>query len=142
MKLKLGLPIWTIVTPLLAWVLYFGETLQAGGFYSLFLAFGLIGAVMAAVHHAKVIAHKVGKPFGTKVLAIAVTVIEVSLIISLMLAEGPETTTLARDTVFAAIIIILTAVGVIVALVFFYLNFTNGKEKEYGNSLNKQCVLV
>jgi Ca2+:H+ antiporter len=67
----------------------------------------LIGSVLAAVHHAEVIAHKVGEPFGTLVLAIAVTVIEVSLIVSLMLADAGDATTLARDTVFAAIMIIL-----------------------------------
>jgi Ca2+:H+ antiporter len=63
---------------------------------------------MAAVHHAEVIAHRVGEPFGTLVLAIAVTIIEVSLIVSLMLAGGSDTSTLARDTVFAAVMIILT----------------------------------
>jgi Ca2+:H+ antiporter len=110
MKIKLGLPLRTVIVPLLAWLLYFGIAFQFGGFYSLLLAFGLIGAVVAAVHHAEVIAHRVGEPFGTLVLAIAVTVIEVSLIVSLMLAGGPETTALARDTVFAAVMIILTAI--------------------------------
>ncbi|HVG40435.1 MAG TPA: hypothetical protein VM888_02395 [Chitinophagaceae bacterium] len=110
MKLKLGLPIWTLIVPLLAWLLYLGQSLQLGSFYSLLLGLGLMGAVITAVHHAEVIAHKVGEPFGTLVLAIAVTVIEVSLIVSLMLAGGPETTALARDTVFAAIMIILTGI--------------------------------
>lgn len=110
MKLNLPLPFWTIVVPLLAWLLYFGKFLPVGGIYSLLLAFGLIGAVMAAVHHAEVIAHRVGEPYGTIVLAIAITVIEVSLIVSLMLAGGSETAALARDTVFAAIMIILTLI--------------------------------
>ena len=65
---------------------------------------------MAAVHHAEVIAHKIGEPYGTLVLAIAVTIIEVSLIVSLMLSGGPDTATLARDTVFAAVMIILTGI--------------------------------
>ncbi|MDB5246838.1 MAG: ionic transporter y4hA [Segetibacter sp.] len=65
---------------------------------------------MAGVHHAEVIAHKVGEPFGTLVLAIAITIMEVSLIVSLMLAGGAETNALARDTVFAAIMIILTGI--------------------------------
>lgn len=110
MKLKLGLPLWTVVVPVLSWLLYLGKALHLEGIYSVFLGFGLIGAVMTAVHHAEVIAHKAGEPFGTLVLAIAVTVIEVSLIVSLMLAGGTETSTLARDTVFAAIMIILTAI--------------------------------
>ena len=66
--------------------------------------------MLSAVHHAEVVAHRVGEPFGTLVLAVAVTVIEVALIVSLMLAGGPETTALARDTVFAAVMIILTGI--------------------------------
>src|SRR5580765_233671 len=70
----------------------------------------LIAAVFAAVYHAEVVAHRVGEPFGTLVLAVAVTVIEVALIVSLMLAGGPETATLPRDTVYAAIMIICSGV--------------------------------
>ncbi|MCW3009664.1 MAG: chaA [Solirubrobacterales bacterium] len=62
-------------------------------------------AVLSAVHHAEVVAHRVGEPFGSLVLAVAVTVIEVALIVTLMLAGGPDTATLARDTVFAAVMI-------------------------------------
>ncbi|MDQ3725729.1 MAG: ionic transporter y4hA [Actinomycetota bacterium] len=65
----------------------------------------LAGAVLAAVVHAEVIAERVGEPFGALVLAVAVTVIEVGLIVTLMVAGGDETETLARDTVFAAVMI-------------------------------------
>ena len=65
----------------------------------------LIAAVLAAVHHAEVVAHRVGEPFGSLVLAVAVTVIEVALILTLMLGGGKDTSTLARDTVFAAVMI-------------------------------------
>ncbi len=66
----------------------------------------LAAAVLAAVHHAEVVAHRVGEPFGSLVLAVAVTVIEVGLIVTLMISsEGDETATLARDTVFAAAMI-------------------------------------
>jgi Ca2+:H+ antiporter len=61
--------------------------------------------VLAAVHHAEVIAHRVGEPFGSLVLAVAVTVIEVGLIVTLMVSSSDETSTLARDTVFAAVMI-------------------------------------
>jgi Ca2+:H+ antiporter len=76
----------------------------------------VVGAVLAlavpvAVHHAEVVAHRVGEPFGSLVLAVAVTVIEVALIVTLMLSGGPATDTLARDTVFAAVMI--TCNGVI-----------------------------
>jgi Ca2+:H+ antiporter len=65
----------------------------------------LAGAVLAAVHHAEVVAHRVGEPFGSLVLAVAVTVIEVGLIVTLMVSGGDDTATLARDTVFAAVMI-------------------------------------
>jgi Ca2+:H+ antiporter len=66
----------------------------------------LAGAVLSAVHHAEVVAHRVGEPFGSLVLAVAVTVIEVALIVTLMVSGDPgETATLARDTVFAAAMI-------------------------------------
>src|SRR6187402_397315 len=65
----------------------------------------LIGAVFASVHHAEVIAHRTGEPYGTLVLTVAVTVIEVALIASIMLGEQSKPT-LARDTVFAVIMIV------------------------------------
>jgi Ca2+:H+ antiporter len=65
----------------------------------------LAGAVLTAVHHAEVVALRVGEPFGSLVLAVAVTVIEVALIVTLMLSGGPTTASLPRDTVFAAVMI-------------------------------------
>ena len=65
----------------------------------------LAGAVVAAVHHAEVVAHRVGEPYGSLVLAVAVTVIEVALIVTLMIGGEGKTETLARDTVFAAVMI-------------------------------------
>ena len=65
----------------------------------------LVAAVLVAVHHAEVVALRVGEPLGSLVLAVAVTVIEVGLILSLMLSGGPGATSLARDTVFAAVMI-------------------------------------
>nr|WP_314445466.1 ionic transporter y4hA [uncultured Sphingomonas sp.] len=67
----------------------------------------LICVVIAAVHHAETVAHRVGEPFGTLILAVAVTIIEVGLILSLMLTNREAASTLARDTVFAAAMIIL-----------------------------------
>lgn len=110
MRFKLTLPFWTIVAPVIAWLLYFIKPYSLNTVFTVLIAFSLISAVMAAVHHAEVIAHRIGEPYGTLVLAIAVTVIEVSLIVSLMLAGGPDTATLARDTVFAAVMIILTGI--------------------------------
>ncbi len=73
------------------------------------VALVLAGAVLAAVHHAEVVAHRVREPFGSLVLAVAVTVIEVALIVTLVASGGPETASLARDTVFAAVMITSTA---------------------------------
>jgi Ca2+:H+ antiporter len=70
----------------------------------------LIGAVLLAVHHAEVIAHKVGEPFGTLVLALSVTIIEVALIVSMMLAGNEGSEFIARDAIFATVMIIMNGV--------------------------------
>jgi Ca2+:H+ antiporter len=70
----------------------------------------LAGSVVAAVHHAEVVAHRVGEPFGALILAVAVTVIEVGLIVTLMVTSESDTSTLARDTVFAAVMITTTGI--------------------------------
>lgn len=106
---KFGLPIWSIVLPILAWVLYF-VGIKGSLFLQLLGGVFLIGSVLSAVHHAEVVAHKVGEPFGTIILALCITVIEVALIISLMVAGGENAAYLARDTVFAAIMLILNGI--------------------------------
>jgi len=70
----------------------------------------LAGAVFVAVHHAEVVAHRVGEPFGTLVLALAVTAIETALILSMMVAGGPDMAVLPRDAIYAAVMIICTGV--------------------------------
>lgn len=111
MKKKIYLLVWTILIPLLAWIAYFGNHFFSGTTYSVILTIFLIGSVLAAVHHSEVIAYRLGEPFGTLLLAFAITIIEVALIISIMLgAKGLETITLARDTVFAAVMIIITGI--------------------------------
>jgi len=105
-----ALPVWSIAFPLLglAAVLLPLKSLGIAGTLAAIVI--LIGSVIAAVHHAEVVAHRVGEPFGTLVLAVAVTVIEVSLIVSLMLTGGADAASLARDTVFAAIMLILNGI--------------------------------
>src|ERR1700739_2017933 len=66
----------------------------------------LFGTVFAAVHHAEVIAERIGEPYGTLLLTLAVTIIEVALIATIMLGEKAAATTLARDTVFAVVMIV------------------------------------
>ncbi|MFJ8129097.1 calcium:proton antiporter [Streptomyces hydrogenans] len=94
---------WGPVVALLALVFAWGRDLP--GVAVALVALCLAAAVLAAVHHAEVIAHRVGEPFGSLVLAVAVTVIEVGLIVSLMAGGGEKTSTYARDTVFAAVMI-------------------------------------
>jgi len=97
---------WTLVAPLLALVALaavWGR--EIAGVVVAVVAVLLIAAVLAAVHHAEVVAHRVGEPYGSIVLAVAVTVIEVGLIVTLMLSSGDKASTLARDTVFAAVMI-------------------------------------
>ncbi|MCL2784173.1 MAG: ionic transporter y4hA [Propionibacteriaceae bacterium] len=70
----------------------------------------LVGAVLSAVHHAEIIAHRVGEPFGSLILAVAVTVIEVALIVTLMVSSTSDASTLARDTVFAAVMLTMNGI--------------------------------
>lgn len=73
-------------------------------------ALALIATVFAAVFHAEVVALRVGEPFGTMVLALAVTTIEVALIVSIMIGGGIETASLARDTLFATVMIVCNGI--------------------------------
>lgn len=104
----------SVVTPLLAAVLIALKTagiVPAGATPVLILAAVMLGAsVFAAVHHAEVLAARVGQPFGAIILAFAVTIIEVGLIVSIMLSGGPSVEVVARDTVFSAVIIVLNGV--------------------------------
>ena len=105
------LPRWTIAAPIIAWiVLGAAYALPGNGVLTALAAVALAGSVFAGVHHAEVVAHRVGEPFGTLVLAVAVTVIEVALIVSVMLSAGPEKAGLARDTVFAAVMIVCNGI--------------------------------
>src|SRR6202166_49816 len=84
----------------------FTFTPSAGGLvFAAVLLVILFGTVFAAVHHAEVIAERIGEPYGTLLLTLAVTIIEVALIATLMLGENPAPA-LARDTVFAVVMIV------------------------------------
>lgn len=97
---------WSAIVPLLAAVVLavsWGRS-PAPAVVVLVIA-ALMGAVLAAVQHAEVVAHRVGEPLGALVLAVAVTIIEVGLIVTLMISSGDKAASLARDTVFAAVMI-------------------------------------
>ncbi len=102
---------WTLVVPILALGLFVVALLVGvGTWLAVLCGVALIGAVLVAVHHAEVVAHRVGEPFGTLVLALAVTAIEAALILSMMMAGGKDMAALPRDSIYAAVMIICNGV--------------------------------
>ncbi len=105
------MPVWTWLIPALSFsLLVVALAAGVGTLLAVLCGIGLIAAVIAAVHHAEVIAYRVGEPLGTLVLAVAVTVIEASLILSMMVAGGDDMAVLPRDTIYAAVMIICNGV--------------------------------
>ena len=109
-----AIPIWSWALPAAAGILLllkFLSLVPAEAGFVLALAGVLLGgSVFAAVHHAEVLALKLGEPFGSILLAVAVTVIEVALIASIMLSGSAGSDAVARDTVFSAVMIVLNGV--------------------------------
>ena len=103
-------PWWAWLWPLLAWIVLAASFVTGGALLVAPAGAVLIATVFAAVYHAEVIAHRTGEPFGTLVLALAVTVIELALIVSVMVAAPVEKAGLARDTVFAAVMIVCNGI--------------------------------
>ncbi|HXE28339.1 MAG TPA: hypothetical protein VN656_07475 [Stellaceae bacterium] len=127
--LRRWLPLWTWLAPLIGGALL--AAVMAGVHHvtlTVGLGLALIACVLAAVHHAEIIAHRVGQPLGSFLLAIAVTVIEVALIVSLMLAKPETTTALARDTAFAEIMIIVNGMVGLCLIV----GASRHREQEFG----------
>src|SRR5262245_4089184 len=109
---------WMVVIPVVAVVVLAATWgTKPGAVILVIVGIVLAGAVTAAVHHAEVVAHRAGEPFGSLILAVAVTVIEVGLIVTLMVSGGSETDTLARDTVFAAVMITCNGVAGLALLI-------------------------
>lgn len=109
-----AMPIWTWLAPLIATgllVLKFAHIVPSEAPLVLIAAAVLLGTVVfASVHHAEELALKLGEPFGSILLAVAVTVIEVALIVSIMLTGVKGSEAVARDTVYAAVMIVLNGV--------------------------------
>src|SRR5215510_4165462 len=104
-------PWWAWTWPVLAWVILLAAPfVGTGGVVAAAAGAVLIATVFAAVYHPEVVAHPLGEPFGTLVLAVAVTVIETALIVSVMIAAPAEKSGLARDTVFAAVMIVCNGI--------------------------------
>jgi Ca2+:H+ antiporter len=101
---------WTYLAPVFTVAFYLLAPVGTNSFVNLLAVGALIVGVLSAVHHAEVVAHKVGEPYGTIILALAVTVLEASIIVSLMLTGGVGADTYARDTLFAAVMLILNGI--------------------------------
>ena len=122
-------PKWTLVCPVLGLALLIATIFTGlGGALAAVTAGAIVAVVFAAVYHAEVIAHRVGEPFGTLVLALAVTVIEVALIVSIMLQDGQGNEALTRDTVFATVMIICNGLVGLCLLVGGMRHFVQGFE--------------
>ena len=104
------IPFWTVLAPLIGGVIAFGAAVGVGGYSAILVVPGLVTAVFAAIHHAETVALRIGEPYGTLVLALAVTLLELSLVGSVMLAGHGDTAALARDTVFATVMILLNGI--------------------------------
>jgi Ca2+:H+ antiporter len=111
---RAAIPAWTWVVPILGSALLalkFAHVVPSDAAPILILAGLLLGAsVFAAVHHAELLALRLGEPFGSILLSVSVTVIEVGLIASIMLAGAEGSDRVARDAVFSAVMIVLNGV--------------------------------
>lgn len=109
--MKTPVPLWTWLVPVLALLLLVVTLLVGvGPWLALLCGTALASSVFVAVHHAEVVAHRVGEPFGTLILALAVTAIEAALILSMMVAGGEDMAVLPRDAIYAAVMIICSGV--------------------------------
>jgi Ca2+:H+ antiporter len=102
---------WTWLIPVLSLGLLVAALVAGvGTLIGVLCGVALVSTVIVAVHHAEVVAHRVGEPLGTLVLALAVTTIETALILSMMIAGGADMAALPRDSIYAAVMIICTGV--------------------------------
>lgn len=125
---------WTLALPVLAWLLYFSGLIEGSTTFQIVASILLILSVMSAVHHSEVIAERVGEPYGTIILAVSITIIEVSIIVTMMMSEGAAAQELARDTVFSATMLILNGIVGLCLLI--------GSIKHYEQNFSKSSVTI
>ena len=129
------------VVALIALALTWGQSLPVAilGIVALLLG----AAVIAAVHHAEVVAHRVGEPFGSLILALAVTIIEVGMIVTLMLSSPNSSAELARDTVFSAVMITCNGiVGITIIIKALRRGVATFKSEGVGGALATIAVIA
>ena len=107
-------PVWTLVFPVFSILVALGLHFVSSATLMLWLGLPLLALILvnvfASVHHAETIALKIGNPYGSFVLAISVTIVEVAIILAVLLNSTDEVVTIARDTVFATIMIVLNGI--------------------------------
>ncbi|MBB4955300.1 Ca2+:H+ antiporter [Agrobacterium vitis] len=105
---------------LLAGLAFFMEhdLLAAGQIIALLSAVVLVGGILVAsirvAHHAEILAHKVGDPYGTMILTLSAVAVEV-LILAIMM-QGESSPTLARDTIYSAVMLDINGILGLAAL--------------------------
>ncbi len=104
------IPAWTVAAPVVALGVEFALYGSAAPWAGLVFAAALVACVLAAVHHAELVAVRVGEPYGAVILALAVTIIEAGLIVSILLGDKPQPT-LVRDTIHAVVVIVLHGIA-------------------------------
>jgi Ca2+:H+ antiporter len=105
-------PAWSVAGPMAALGLaglLLGHVLHPAGWVLVLVVPVIALAVFSAVHHAELLAIKLGEPFGSILLAVAVTGLEVALILVLLLG-GSSHSTVARDTVFSAVMLVMNGI--------------------------------
>lgn len=133
----LAIPVIALIALALSW----GRSLP--DFLLAILGLVLAGAIIAAVHHAEVVAHRVGEPFGSLILALAVTIIEVGMIVTLMLSSPDSSSELARDTVFAAVMITCNGiVGIAIVIKALRKRVATFKSEGVGGALATIAVIA
>lgn len=110
------LPVWSVAIPIVTLGIDLALHGRTGLFAASALMLALVAAVLAAVHHAEVVALRVGEPFGAILLALSVTVIELGLIVSIMIGDQPEPT-LMRDTIHATVVLVLHGIAALCIVV-------------------------
>lgn len=110
-----------LLIPIIAAILALGlehMVLEAGQIASLIGAAGLIAAIvvgsMRVAHHAEILAHKVGDPYGTMILTLSAVAVEV-LILAIMMNNGASPT-LVRDTIYSAVMLDINGILGLAAL--------------------------
>lgn len=137
--IKKGLQTKHLISLLCLLALFIGKPFIGSSLWISVVATLFLGiAVMSSVHHAEIIAHKIGEGLGTLVLALSVTIIEVGLIVSLMNQVGEGAEVLARDTIFAAIMIITNGM-VALCLILGGLRY---REQEFQVQGSKSLLVV